>query len=79
MVYFTPTVGEFRPGRNTTMTSPTKPTDTLPRVFRGGSWNSSSASLVRAACRFDFSPSIRNNYIGFRCAQRGCRQQVLEA
>jgi formylglycine-generating enzyme required for sulfatase activity len=60
------------------MTPPTKPTDTLPRVFRGGSWNFTTATNVRAAYRFDLTPTGRYYLIGFRCAQRGCRQQVLK-
>ena len=65
------------------MTSPTKPpkppTDTFRRVLRGGgSWIITSASIVRAAYRIGNTPSYRYNYIGFRCAQRGCRQQILK-
>ena len=54
------------------------PTDTLPRVFRGGSWYLSSASAVRAAFRNDGTPMYRDSSVGFRCAQRGCRQPVLK-
>ena len=57
------------------MTSP-KPTDTLPRVFRGGSWYSTSATSVRAACRNGYTPMGRNLGIGFRCSQRGCRMPL---
>ena len=60
------------------MTPPTKPTDTLPRVYRGGSWGVTSATIVRAAYRVVSTPTVRRNGIGFRCAQRGCRQQVLK-
>lgn len=57
------------------MTPPTKPpTDNRLRLFRSGSWNSSAATSVRAAFRYDYTPSFRNYYLGFRCAQRGCRQ-----
>ena len=60
------------------MTPTLKPTDTLYRVVRGGSWFLTSASVVRAACRSDSTPLNRYISIGFRCAQRGCRQQVLK-
>jgi formylglycine-generating enzyme required for sulfatase activity len=38
-------------------------------VFRGGAWNSASAAGVRAAYRYDFTPTDRNYIIGFRCAR----------
>lgn len=56
----------------------TQPTDTFLRVYRGGSWNFTSAALVRAAFRFGDTPLYRVIDIGFRCSQRGCRQ-VLKA
>lgn len=59
------------------MTPRTKtPTDTLPRVYRGGSWYYSSATDVRGAYRFDYSPSLRSGNFGFRTAQSGCRQSL---
>ena len=62
------------------MTPPTKPkTDNFRRVVRGGSWYDSSASVVRAACRGGDTPSGRRGDVGFRCAQRGCRQSVDRA
>ena len=61
------------------MTTPTKQsTDNLYRVCRGGSRNNTSATFVRVAFRDGVSPLLRNNDFGFRCAQRGCRQQVLK-
>ena len=48
---------------------PTGPTSGTNRVFRGGSWYFTSATSVRAAVRFDSSPSVRNYYFGFRCAR----------
>ena len=60
------------------MTPTPKPTDNRLRVIHGGSWAVSSASVVRAAFRYDYSPSYRDDSIGFRTAQLGCRQQVLK-
>ena len=54
----------------------TKPTDNIFRVFRGGAWNSDDAARVRAAFRYGYTPSLRHNYIGFRCAQRGARMTL---
>ena len=54
----------------------TKPTDNIFRVFRGGGWG--NGALVRAAYRNDSTPTNRGSSIGFRCAQRGCRQQILK-
>lgn len=48
------------------------------RVFRGGARREKNASYVRAAYRYGDSPTLRVDYIGFRCAQRGCRQQILK-
>ena len=55
------------------MTTPSKPTDTLYRVFHGGAWFVTTATDVRAAFRSDYTPSFRSSVIGFRCAQLGCR------
>jgi formylglycine-generating enzyme required for sulfatase activity len=38
------------------------------RVFRGGGWLS-GALLLRSAFRFDYFPSFRYNYLGFRLAR----------
>ena len=38
------------------------------RVIRGGSWGD-VPRLVRAACRDDYEPSLRNGTLGFRCAE----------
>ena len=53
-----------------------KPTDNLPRVFRGGSWFIMRASDVRAASRYDCTPMYRDSDFGFRTAQRGCCQAL---
>jgi len=54
------------------MNPTSKPTaDNLPRVFRGGSWNITSATFVRAAFRDDCTPTIRVINLGFRCVLRG--------
>lgn len=53
------------------MNPTSKPVDNLPRVYRGGSWNVTSAPLVRAAYRYVNTPSVRSGVIGFRCALRG--------
>jgi formylglycine-generating enzyme required for sulfatase activity len=45
-------------------------------VYRGGTWDYSSAADVRAAFRFDNTPSSRYYSIGFRCAQRGARMPL---
>ena len=60
------------------MTPPTKQPkpDTTRRVFRGGSWYSTTASFVRAAYCNDITPLYRYGIIGFRCAQRGARQPL---
>jgi formylglycine-generating enzyme required for sulfatase activity len=52
------------------------PTDTFRRVFRGGTWNDSSATDVRAAYRGGVTPTFRYGIIGFRCAQRGARMPL---
>lgn len=51
--------------------SPIQPTDTFRRVVRGGTWNYTSASIVRAAYGFVNTPSNCHFSLGFRCAQRG--------
>ena len=48
---------------------PIGPTSGTPRVARGGSWSSTTASGVRAAYRDGYTPSVRSNYFGFRCAR----------
>ena len=59
------------------MKSPTKPpTDNRSRVFRGGSWNLTSATVVRAAYRSVNSPLVRSHYVGFRTVQSGARQPL---
>ena len=55
---------------------PTKPpttTDNFPRVFRGGAWSYNDAAGVRAAFRYAGAPAGRNNSLGFRLTQSGCR------
>ena len=44
---------------------PTGPASGSGRVWRGGSWRNGGADL-RSARRFNYSPSYRGNYIGFR-------------
>jgi formylglycine-generating enzyme required for sulfatase activity len=39
------------------------------RVARGGSWNSSHPTLLRAACRNRIQPAFRIFDLGFRCAR----------
>ena len=51
-------------------TKPRTPNDNLLRVFRGGSWNFTSATYVRAAYHDDLRPLFRYRLIGFRCALR---------
>lgn len=63
-------------GRNSPVTPRTKPTDKLPRVVRGGSWLHTSAAVVRAALRFNYTSLVRYDYIGVRCSQRGCKQPL---
>ena len=58
------------------MTTSNPTTDKRLRVYRGWSWFSTSATIVRAAYRIDFTPSLRYGHIGFRTAQRGARQPV---
>jgi len=38
------------------------------RVFHGGSWGN-SAQNVRSASRFNYTPTLRNDYLGFRLAR----------
>lgn len=48
--------------------NPQGPTSGTARVLRGGAWDS-ELSEIRAAARFSFGPTNRQNFIGFRCAQ----------
>jgi len=50
------------PNRN-----PQGPDQGVPRVLRGGSW-ALPQRLTRCAGRFGLIPSVRRNYLGFRCA-----------
>lgn len=73
-------MGEFRPGRNTTVTSPTKPkTDDLHRVAHGGSWYSMFHIYVSAHARLGSTPTLLNNSLGFRTTQSGCRMPLTKA
>jgi formylglycine-generating enzyme required for sulfatase activity len=57
--------------------TPTKqPTDNLRFVIRGGGWGDIRAVWVRAAFRNGIAPAYRFATLGFRCAQRGCRQPL---
>ena len=60
-------------GRNSGVTTPTESTDDRLRVFHGGSWYVSSASLFHLAYRSRSTPAFRYSVLGFRCAQRGAR------
>jgi formylglycine-generating enzyme required for sulfatase activity len=51
-------------------------TDTLLRVYRGGSWYSHVPSWVRAASRYSFVPAVRSHFLGFRCARVGSERKV---
>ena len=44
------------------------PSDSGSRVIRGGSWNF-DPWILRSAFRLRFEPALRNDYVGFRCAQ----------
>ena len=48
---------------------PTGPTSGTNPVFRGGSWNVTSATGVRAAYRDEDTPTYRDLNVGFRCAR----------
>jgi len=48
---------------------PTGPTSGASRVYRGGSWVSTTATFVRAAFRYGDSPVIRYSDVGFRCSR----------
>ncbi len=51
--------------------------DTLYRVYRGGSWVSDAPSwALRAASRGAFVPADRSHNLGFRCALRGREPRV---
>ena len=63
----------YGPYTSEPMTDPRGPESGSYRVFRGGSWYS-FARLVRAAYRYWYHPSARNDGLGFRLA----RGQVLE-
>ena len=56
---------------------PTKSTDTFRRVYRGGSWHNSTAAVVRAAFRGGIAPTLRDDSVGFRLTQTGCRQVLV--
>lgn len=56
--------------------TPKQSTDNLYRGFRGGAWDYSTAANVCAAYLFGSTPTLRDYLIGFRCAQRGCRQPL---
>ena len=52
------------------------PADPRSRVIRGGAWYYNDAAWVRAAARLRLAPAGRDDYLGFRCAQRGARMTV---
>jgi len=47
----------------------TSTSDSLGRVFRGGSWNFAVPAAMRAANRDSYTPSYRRDFVGFRCAR----------
>lgn len=49
-------------------TNPLGPTTGTLRVLRGGAWNSEGRE-IRAASRYSYGPTRRENFIGFRCAR----------
>jgi formylglycine-generating enzyme required for sulfatase activity len=53
--------------KNSPSTDPQGPTEGEYRVLRGGSWNV-NPEYVRVSDRHGFGPSVRNDFIGFRCA-----------
>ena len=60
----------YGPYSSIPQTNPTGPTSGYFRVFRGGSWHNDSYTRCRVAFRNKiYSPSDRNNYIGFRLAR----------
>lgn len=58
---------EFYYGKGTRR-NPSGPQNGQYRVLRGGSWSHES-DLIRSALRNRTSPTLRNDFIGFRCAQ----------
>jgi len=48
--------------------NPQGPASGTVRVLRGGAWDSDAAN-IRATARFQFGPTNRQNFIGFRCAR----------
>jgi len=54
---------------------PTGPPRGAHRVFRGGSWYS-PALICRSASRFNWLPTVRNSYLGFRLARGQVSQGV---
>ena len=55
------------------MTSRTKTTDDLPRVFRGGAWINCDADAVSVGYGGWNAPTYRYKSLGFRLTQTGCR------
>jgi formylglycine-generating enzyme required for sulfatase activity len=49
--------------------NPTGPTSGSGRVYRGGSWDLTSAVFLRAAYRRSDGPSYHNSDVGFRCSR----------
>lgn len=48
--------------------NPLGPATGTSRVLRGGAWNSEGRE-IRAASRYSYGPTRRENFIGFRCAR----------
>ena len=51
-------------------------TDTLLRVYRGGSWDNFDPSWVRVALLSWSGPTYRDIDLGFRCARVGSERKV---
>jgi serine/threonine-protein kinase len=60
--------GSYYQDADTPAANPQGPSTGSARVLRGGAWNSELRE-VRAAQRYQYGPTRRENFIGFRCAR----------